>query len=251
MWCVAPAFSATPSEFQTGSLGALASTANRTLTFGSTPGNGDIMSVIVSANVSSGPSGVQDSNSVSLTKQKTVSNSGGGIDSTIYDYTITGSPTAAYTCVNSGTSGSCYAVGGIEMETAATNSYGSTSGSSSAPSLSITPAAIGDIIVCDVTTGGTAEASISLSNTSGVSYITNISHVYIGYGTVNASGAVACTAPTSATNWIATIADYTAAAASGSASPCPPYSYPCPFRVSERMWNLPDLWLFVPAWSLV
>lgn len=219
---VPPSAMAAPAVVQTGKYIANG-VSNNNVVLNASPTNTNVVTVIVQGQNTS-PTSVKDSNNVSLTLE--ASNSQGAARHiSLYDYTVSGSPTATYTCTINGAS-SCEYIGAIEISGVGLSQshYLNSSGTTSTPtSGSLTPTLSGDILWCGTTAN--VNETIAISNSASLAAVLAIAanpSANASYATGNNTSST-CTGSGSG-SWAIVFANYTIPAA---VSPCFLQLSPC------------------------
>lgn len=207
--CAAPAL-AGPTVRGTCSVGAVT-----TCVLSSTPNNGDVVAFAVAdANLTAFT--VKDSNSVALTLHDICSTGTTSPCSAVWDYTVSGSPTATYTMSSAPT-----IWGGVDLSNAAgTSQYGAGQGTSGTSVNTGLVIGNGDLQLCALGTGAASSGtSLTFSNNNAGSVsLGSTAHNVLEYTSSTGSGSSTCTGnwTTSAGNALV-YADYS----SGLSTPAP------------------------------
>lgn len=230
LFCVVPA-SAAPALVQSKDCAG----GSGTCSFTSTPANGNVVAAVLTSGGAGLPSvTVKDSNSVFLT-QRTISSTcaGNGHCAAVYDYVVSGSPSATYTISDTNEySIDFYEISGTNG-VGASASYAQNGTTNSGATLTATlgvGVSANDIQLCGGLVGSATTQTITFSNGTTTTDRAD-SNVAIGHATASLTLSSTCTMGALSLGGSGGVAygDYTAGGTT-TTSGCPPYQYPCPFK---------------------
>jgi hypothetical protein len=182
------------------------------------PANGNIVVVFGYNNSGTGPTSVKDSNGVSLTQRHVDIDTTAGHCNWVFDYIVSGSPTATYTAAG----GTPFELGALEISGAAyPGTYNGANSTSGACSASLTNVSGDAFLLAGSNSGGT---SLTLTGVASTSTLDNNGSIAAIYGIANSTSSSGV--DTGGTSSCVSVANYTTPSLSVNVGPPVRFRHP-------------------------